>query len=157
MINNWIGIDPDSDKSGVCFVCGKNISVTKYSFSSIVYNLIPQLTKKNNYCIIIEASWKIKHIYNRYRGFSTNIASNIAMKVGRNHAVGEKILECAKANNLIIKEVLPLTKDENAKLSHLMLMQIIQNRGFVPLFKNTNQDERDAISLTLHYMNNLSF
>lgn len=152
MITTWIGIDPDYDKSGICVIKNGEVSVYRWSFAFLIYNALPSLQKRSDYCIFLEAAWKINHVYNRYLGFSNALSSSIGVKIGRNHAVGQKILECAKYNNLFIKEVLPLKKNDNNKLSHVQVLDLIKNKGLQPNFSKTNQDERDAITLTLHYL-----
>lgn len=152
MITTWIGIDPDYDKNGVCVVKNGEVSVYKWSFTFLIYNALPSLQRRDNFCIFLEAAWKINHLYSRHLCFSNALSSSIGIKIGRNHAVGQKILECAKYHNLLIKEVLPLKKKDNSKLSHDQVVELIRNKGLKPTFSKSNQDERDAITLTLHYL-----
>ena len=153
-----IGIDPDLDKSGIAQlrVAEKDLELLSSSFPE----LIDYLQRMADYqhrtagrvVVVVEDSWSISYNWKAKREGSERGMANmlkIAENVGRCHAVGMKIVECARRFGLEVVEQLPLKKiwkGRDGKITHDELS------AFVPgLPSRTNQDERDAALLAWNH------
>ena len=152
-----IGIDPDTDKSGVAQlrVAGREME----AFSNSFPELLDYLQRMAQYqhrtgmkvLVVVEDSWRISHIWKAQRGVSVREIEKmlkIAENVGRCHAVGMNIVECARYYGLEVKEQLPLKKIWKGKDGKITDEEI---KAFMPIQGRTNQEERDAALLAWDY------
>lgn len=153
-----IGIDPDVKKSGVAQLrmAGREVELFSISFPELIDYLQRMADFQHRtgmkVTIVVEDSWRISHIWKAQRGVNVREIEKmlkIAENVGRCHAVGMKIVECARNYGLDVVEQLPLKKiwkGKDGKITHDELS------AFVPgLPSRTNQEERDAMLLAWNH------
>ena len=139
-----IGIDPDVTKSGVAVKSRAEFSLHTLTFFQLFDFLKANRDQVTN--VRIEASWLIKHNWNKKATGSAAINANIGNDAGRNHETGRKIVEMCQYLSIPYIEVKPLKKiwkAKDGKISHEELSRIIA------LPKRTNQEQRDAALLIL--------
>lgn len=139
-----IGIDPDVTKSGVAAKLQSGISLYTLTFFQLFDFLKAHKEQITN--VRIEASWLIKHNWNKKATGTAAINANIGNAAGRNHETGRKIVEMCQYMSIPHQEVMPLKKmwkAKDGKISHEELARIIT------LPKRTNQEQRDAALLIL--------
>lgn len=139
-----IGIDPDVDKSGVAVKVDRTIELYSLRFFSL-FDYLSQ-HKAAISMVRIEASWLIKHNWNKKATGSAAINARIGNNAGSNHETGRKIVEMCQHLSIPYQEVMPLRKSwkgKGGKITHDELARITQ------LPKRTNQEERDACLLIL--------
>lgn len=154
-----IGIDPDVDRSGVCFLnmIDREMTVDSLTFLDILDKLMragklneafPEECRRR-FCVVVEASWKQTHNWHTARGESAAIAAKKGYAVGRNHEVGHKIVEMCEMLGIECVEHAPLKKcwkGKDRKITHSEISQ------FIPGFpKRSNHEERDAALLAWIY------
>lgn len=140
----YVGIDPDTKKSGYAEYCtkqGKLVTVNSYSFFEI-FDIL-ECSREIIKLVRIEAGWiNAKANFHGKYGQSKQAGERIAKNVGSNHETGRKLAEMCEYLNIPYELVKPLgTKAIDA-----------------PLFKKitgwtetTNQDNRDAAMLVFKY------
>ena len=148
-----IGIDPDTDKSGVAQlrVAGREMEAFSNSFPELLDYLqrMAQFQHRTGMkvLVVVEDSWRISHIWKAQRGVSVREIEKmlkIAENVGRCHAVGMNIVECARHYGLEVKEQLPLKKiwkGPDGKITHEEIS------AFIRMGARSNQETRDAALL----------
>lgn len=148
-----IGIDPDTDKSGVAQlrVAGREMEAFSNSFPELLDYLqrMAQFQHRTGMkvLVVVEDSWRISHIWKAQRGASVREIEKmlkIAENVGRCHAVGMNIVECARHYGLEVKEQLPLKKiwkGPDGKITHEEIS------AFIRMGTRSNQETRDAALL----------
>jgi hypothetical protein len=148
-----IGIDPDTDKSGVAQlrVAGREMEAFSNSFPELLDYLqrMAQFQHRTGMkvLVVVEDSWRISHIWKAQRGVSVREIEKmlkIAENVGRCHAVGMNIVECARYYGLEVKEQLPLKKiwkGKDGKITHDEISV------FIRMGARSNQETRDAALL----------
>lgn len=148
-----IGIDPDTDKSGIAQVrvAGREVELFSASFPELLDYLQrmrqKELTEGMRVVVVVEDSWRISHIWKAQRGVSERRIEKmlkIAENVGRCHAVGMNIAECARHYGLDVKEQLPLKKVWKGPDGKITDEEI---KVFIPIKGRTNQETRDAALL----------
>ena len=150
-----IGIDPDTDKSGVAQlkVAGREMEAFSLSFP-VLLDYLQRIRQKElmegvKVLVVVEASWKISTNWHTKRGESVRTVARKGNDAGRCHEVGRKIVECARYYGLDVVEQLPLKKiwkGKDGKITHDELS------AFVPgLPSRTNQEERDAMLLAWNH------
>lgn len=145
-----IGIDPDTDKSGVAqlMVEGREVE----TFSAPFPELIDYLQRMAQYqhrtglrvLVVVEASWRISTNWHTKRGESVRTVARKGNDAGRCHEVGRKIVECARYYGLEVKEQLPLKKmwkGRDGKITHEEISV------FIRMGARSNQETRDAALL----------
>lgn len=148
-----IGIDPDTDKSGVAQlkVAGREMGAFSSSFPELL-DYLQRMRQKElmegvKVLVVVEDSWRISHIWKAQRGVSVREIEKmlkIAENVGRCHAVGMNIVECARYYGLEVKEQLPLKKiwkGNDGKITHEEIS------AFIRMGTRSNQETRDAALL----------
>lgn len=148
-----IGIDPDTDKSGVAQlkVAGREMGIFSSSFPELL-DYLQRMRQKElmegvKVLVVVEDSWRISHIWKAQRGVSVREIEKmlkIAENVGRCHAVGMNIVECARHYGLEVKEQLPLKKiwkGPDGKITHEEIS------AFIRMGTRSNQETRDAALL----------
>lgn len=145
-----IGIDPDTDKSGVAQlrVAGREVEAFSNSFPELLDYLQRMVQFQHRtgmrVMVVVEASWRISTNWHTKRGDNVRTVARKGKDAGRCHEVGRKIVECARYYGLEVKEQLPLKKiwkGKDGKITHEELS------AFVRLNGRTNQETRDAILL----------
>lgn len=143
-----IGIDPDIDKNGVCFLDPKEkkVNATTASFSSLMAFFANQAKcKEIETIVVVEASWM--HNKTNWHLSARDSRSIIAAKgysVGQNHQTGKLICEMARAYGLKVVEHIPLVKCWKGKDRKITDAEI---KAFMPIQGRTNQESRDAALL----------
>ncbi len=134
-----IGIDPDTDKSGVAIWDSETKTfdnITTMRFWDLIEDLetwtIPIM-------LHIEAGWNInKSNWHISENQTKQTGENIAKKVGRNHQVGILLEQYCIKNNIQYRLVNPMGKI-NAKVFKDITKRVWD--------KDTNQEMRDAAML----------
>jgi len=145
-----IGIDPDTDKSGVAqlIVAGREMAVFSLSFPELLDYLQrmrqKELTEGVNVVVVVEASWRISTNWHTKRAESVRVSASKGIDQGRCAEVGRKIAECAKYYGLEVKEQLPLKKIWKGRDGKITDEEI---KAFIPIKGRTNQETRDAALL----------
>jgi hypothetical protein len=145
-----IGIDPDTDKSGVAIVrtAGREVEVLSNSFPELLDFLVTlrqnALLLGVSVVVVVEASWKISTNWHIKRGDNARMIAQKGKDTGRCHEVGRKIVECARYFGLEVIEQLPLKKIWKGKDGKITDEEI---KAFIPIKGRTNQEQRDAALL----------
>lgn len=146
-----IGIDPDVDGSGVGVVdlVTKEVSKTQLRLPE----LVDFLRSQESVMVFVEAGWKNKgnyHLQNKGQWH----ASKIGEGVGRNHEVSMLIGEFCEYYHIPYRHVKPLSKcyrGRDGKITHEELKELVEDRGFRLVPRQTNQETRDAIRIAVVY------
>lgn len=128
----YIGIDPDTEKSGFAIWCPKDKTLELHtkSFAEIVIELELWLVPIE---VVIEAGWlNQKSSWHKSKNMAT--ASKIGKNVGANHQVGKCIAELCIAKSISHRLVKPTAQKKN----HYTFCKITGYKG------RTNQEKRDA-------------
>lgn len=145
-----IGIDPDTDKSGIAQVrvAGREVELFSASFPELLDYLQrmrqKELTEGVKVMVVVEASWRISTNWHTKRAESVRTAARKGKDAGRCHEVGRKIVECARYYGLEVKEQLPLKKiwkGKDGKITHEEIS------AFIRMGTRSNQETRDAALL----------
>ena len=145
-----IGIDPDTDKSGIAQVrvAWREVELFSASFPELLDYLQrmrqKELTEGVKVVVVVEASWLISTNWHTKRADSVRTAARKGKDAGRCHEVGRKIVECARYYGLEVVEQLPLKKIWKGKDGKITDEEI---KAFIPIKGRTNQETRDAALL----------
>lgn len=145
-----IGIDPDTDKSGIAQVrvAGREVELFSASFPPLLEYLqgMADLQKRMGIkvLVVVEAAWKISTNWHTKRGESVRVSASKGIDQGRCAEVGRKIVECARYYGLDVKEQLPLKKIWKGRDGKITDEEI---KAFIPIKGRTNQETRDAALL----------
>ena len=170
MMNNYIGIDPDCEASGIAIIGveGKDIKCMSDRFP-VLLEFIKTTFNIHQTLIIVEAGWlnkksnfrpnfgkklnsdsSYKEIKDSYES-SQRISDRISAKVGANHETGKKIVEMLEYYGFKVELIKPLPKrwkGVGGKITHEEINAILKRNGFDEL-KRTNQDVRDSVLIAL--------
>ena len=146
-----IGIDPDTYKSGVCYL---NLETGKLKlFTATFTELMEYLSKIENtpeVVVVIEGGWLNHGNWHLNKNDYPTIAAKKGYGVGQNHETGRKIAEMSekyyKLNTLIQKPLRKCWKGKDGKITHEELSYIVGNIG-----KQSNQETRDACLISWNY------
>ena len=150
-----IGIDPDSEKSGVCTLnpSTKQMELRCLTFPALINYLLNEqsacVVRGEKIVVVVEAGWLVsKSNFHPYQGLR---AEKIAKNVGANHETGRKIVEMCEWYGINVETTPPYKKGwkgKDRKITHEELAV------FAPLPKSrTNQEERDAALIAWNYAN----
>lgn len=143
-----VAIDPDIDFSGVAVAASRGITVSRKSFP----DLIDYIKSNQPTEVLLEAGWLNKKS-NFHGGKNDLIRQSIARSVGENHAVGKLIAQFCAHLGVHCTLVKPFHKIwKNGKISHEEINTQLVGKGFTPLKRKTNQDERDALLILLMWL-----
>lgn len=154
-----MGIDPDVDKSGCAILNTKlrKISVDILPFPQLLNRIANLASYHRDFydvrtcVVVVEASWMIHGNWHLVDKGRKQYAAATGYKVGRNHQVGQLIVEMCKFYGIPVVEHIPLRKcwlGKDRKITHEELTQ------FCPVEKKrTNQEERDAALLAWSFAN----
>lgn len=138
----FIGIDPDTDKSGVAMFTENNLINEKFQLTNLsFFDLFDfflnccDLTKRleTKLLVVIDAGWLNKsnfHVINSNK----NVNGKIGERVGANHETGKKIVEMCEYLRIEYK----LNKPKKSKVNSEYFAKLTGYKG------RTNQDQRDA-------------
>ena len=138
----FIGIDPDTKKSGVAVyteypLINDIFQLSNLSFFELFVFLLNWLTYANKaeqkILVIIDAGWLNKSNFH-VTGTNKKINGKIGERVGANHETGKKIVEMCEFLNIDHK----LHKPTKSKVNADFFAKITNYKG------RTNQDQRDA-------------
>ena len=140
----YIGIDPDTDRSGVAIFSNNIMQCAALAFADMV-GLLLQMHKEaeqqvDELIVVVEAGWLNKS--NWHITFRDNawLAAAKGIAVGRNQQVGKCLVELLRAENIQVVEQKPLRKVwRKGKISHAELAKLVKLNQ-----KRTNQEMRDA-------------
>lgn len=145
----YIGIDPDTEKSGYALYIAKDkiMDCAAFSFAEL-YGMILAVKEQedlngNDVIVVVEAGWLNKS--NWHITFKDNawLAAAKGIAVGRNQQVGKCLVELLRAENIQVIEQKPLRKIwRKGKISHAELSKLVKLNQ-----KRTNQEMRDAALL----------
>lgn len=143
-----IGIDPDIDRNGVCYLntSTRKVEVCTMDFPHLL-EYLADFQNKADVVVVVEAGWK--NAITNYHGGYGRVAENIARQVGRNQQVGHCIVEMLKHWKIPFVEKAPLRKmwqGKDRKITHEELAQFVKD-----LPSRTNQEGRDACLLAWDY------
>ena len=154
--NHIIGIDPDTNKSGVAYLIKdtRTLEVTDLAFPELLDYLqwVKKESDNNNHAfvVIVEASWHTSNNWHIRKGTRVREAAAIGNRTGRGHEVGRKIIEMCKHYEIDVIEQRPLKKcwkGTDGKITHKELAY------FTGIGGRTNQEKRDAVLLAWNYAN----
>lgn len=150
-----IGIDPDVEKSGVCYLYKptKQVEVKTLAFPELL-EYLSEFEYDCNVVVVIEASWKTKHNWHGKWGDNNRIMAAKGYDVGRNHQTGKLIVEMCRHWKIPVVEKMPLKKiwkGQDGKITHEEMINIFKTNGYTPLIKRSNPEERDAFLISISY------
>lgn len=137
-----IGIDPDTDKSGVAILDGKSLELFNFEFVQLCIFL--QTNKSRIKTVVVEAGYLNKSTWHFPPRCSLSLAAKIGKNVGANHETAKKIVEMLEFLQIKHSTVRP-TK---SKVDNKTFQRIASQRGYV-IPKRTNSEQRDAAALIL--------
>ena len=148
-----IGIDPDCEKSGLAIYLPnvEKILTCCLPFAELIDQVLGWVETYNVECVV-EAGWKNQSNWHIGNNCNKRQAAAIGNAVGRNHETGRKIVEMLRHYGVYVVEQPPYIKTwggQDRKITHKEVVYILENNGIQYLFKQTNQEVRDAILLAL--------
>lgn len=155
MKNKIIGIDPDIDKSGVCYLYTptKQVEVSTMDFPHLL-EYLSTFEADCNVVVVVEASWVTRHNWHGKWGDNNRIMAAKGYDVGRNHELGQLIVQMCKYWKIPVVEKAPLKKmwrGRDGKITHDEMMNIFKTNGYTPMLKRSNQEERDSFLISISY------
>ena len=146
----FIGIDPDTNKSGFAVVNKALAKVVQYEALPF-FKLLSKIQTvhsayKDDMVVIVEAGWK-NDITNFHKA-SGKQGQRIALNVGRNQQVGMLVVEYCKENGIEVIEASPLVKGwkgKDRKITHEELAY------FTGITGKSNQETRDSVLICWYY------
>lgn len=151
-----IAIDPDTEKSGFCYLKMKEhkIEARSVSFPELM-DYLHGLKQKNipgnvSLIVIVEAGWlNKKSNFGGYKRSGTKSAGErIAKNVGANHETGKKIIEMCRHYGIPVEEKRPLKKIWKGPDGKITQEELAY---FTGIDGRMGQDTRDAILLAWDY------
>lgn len=147
-----IGIDPDSEKSGVGAInvpARQVIYMDSLPFPELVDYVVKTYSGQKvagvNVSVMVEAGWLRKSNWHLHRNDTPALAAMKGNSTGRNHETGRKIVEMLRYKGIEVETVLPLRKcwkGKDGKITSEELSYIIGKK-----LPRCNQDVRDAVLL----------
>ncbi len=149
-----IGIDPDTDKSGVALLdtTTRNIIPQVMTFPTLIkyfHNVADTLPRERT-VIVVEASWTTAHNFHLLPTDSKAVAAKKNYHVGCNHQIGKCIVMLAETYGLNVVLQRPLRKLWSGKDRKITHEEIITVTG-ADHIKRTNQEVRDAMLLAWYH------
>jgi hypothetical protein len=134
-----IGIDPDTDKSGVALLWkpAGNLDLRNLRFFQL-YDFLEGMAQSVEK-VVIEAGWLNKSNWHVKTGDRAAYAGQIGQRTGANHETGRKIVEMCEYLSLKVELVKPTKSKVDADLF----------RRLSKYERRTNQEQRDAAMLVL--------
>lgn len=132
-----IGIDPDTEKSGVAFLKGKHLELNNLTFFGLLDYLKICKNESENLKVYIECGFLNggnRHLSNTK---SNAFNSKIGERIGANHETAKKIIEMCEYLKIQFEKVKPT----RTKSTNDFFKQVTGYKG------QTNQEQRDAFFL----------
>lgn len=150
-----IGIDPDIEKSGVCYLYTptRQVEVSSMDFPRLM-EYLSEFEGDCNAVVVVEASWVTRHNWHGKWGDNNRIMAAKGYDVGRNHELGQLIVQMCKYWKIPVVEKAPLKKmwrGRDGKITHDEMMNIFKTNGYTPMLKRSNQEERDSFLISISY------
>lgn len=147
-----IGIDPDTDKSGVALYRSDTQALELHTLA--LFDLLEFVGRTATEAtalgarlsIYVEAGYLIGTVWHASRRDSPAAAAAKGRSVGRNHEAARYIIRGIEHLGLTAHEVKPLRKMGGRKASHRLFCAITGYKG-----SRTNQETRDAGLIAYHY------
>lgn len=140
-----IGIDPDTEKSGVCILDTRD-AITCKLYTLSFFKLFDLLREQQDCIVVVEAGW-LNKVSNYHSSKNIRTSNLISKHVGANHEVGKLIVEMCNYLNIDCCLKKPLRKVwMGGKISHVELTKILPEVG-----SSTNQEQRDAALIAIDY------
>lgn len=142
----YIGIDPDTDKSGVAIWNNENSEVKLMNLElPVLIDTIEEANKfDNDILVVIEKGENNKSIF--HMAITKAVAGAIGVKVGKNFQVTNDIEKFMI--HLGIKYEFFTPNKSTPKYTHKFSKSIFNFKG-----KRTNQEQRDALRCIVKYYN----
>jgi hypothetical protein len=128
----YIGIDPDTEKSGFAIWQNKELFLYNLSFPKVQEFLLENKDKIKK--VVISAGWLNKTNYHAKCSFNKSVNSIIGERVGANHQIGKLIAEYCEHYNITFELSKPKAKKLDAETF----------KNITKFDKRTNQEQRDA-------------
>lgn len=151
--NIFIGVDPDSEKSGVTLLYKEErmLSTCSMSFSKLIYYLEQARSIYHDYhfMVVVEGGWLNEgnwHVHGK--SMTPAKAAAMGRNVGMNHQTGMLIQQMCESMDIVCDVVKPLTKGWKGKDGKITADELEYFTGYS---KRTNQDERDSALLVWNY------
>lgn len=141
-----VGIDPDTNKSGIATYYNGELLVEALAFPALIEKLYILATLPEDVLVVVEAGWLISHHWHTKKGDNQRVTARKGNNAGRNHEVGRKIVEMCEHYGLEVIEQRPLRKcwkGRDGKITHDELNYILKHNNIKEL-KSSNQEKRDA-------------
>lgn len=141
-----VGIDPDTNKSGIATYYNGELLVEALAFPALIEKLYILATLPEDVLVVVEAGWLISHHWHTKKGDNQRVTARKGNSAGRNHEVGRKIVEMCEHYGLEVIEQRPLRKcwkGRDGKITHDELNYILKHNNIEEL-KSSNQEKRDA-------------
>ena len=128
----YIGIDPDTDKSGVAVWNSKEktLEVKTMRFFELMDWLKGSIN--SNCIVIIEAGWLNKKSNFHDRAYQSKAAGeSIAKRVGANHEAGRKIVEMCEYLNIGYQLVIPKVRKTTSEQFEYITGMKVKNQEMI--------------------------
>ncbi|WNH10067.1 hypothetical protein [Thalassobellus suaedae] len=132
-----IGIDPDTEKSGVALKCEGNITLHNWRFFDLYDNLNNLQEDGVKMLVLVEGGWLNKSNWHKKEKGSAAINAKIGSHTGANHETGKKIVEMLEYLKIPHRVIKPTKTKIKAKLFKMITKIDVR----------TNQEQRDAYML----------
>lgn len=132
-----VGIDPDTDKSGVAAWRSYDKSYALHNLKFFELFEYLQNNKAIIRLVVVEAGWLNDSVWHGAGNKRSCVAARIGKNVGCNHETGRKIVEMCEYLKLHYEVVRP----RNSKISHK------EFGALTGIQERTNQEQRDAFML----------
>lgn len=152
-----IGIDPDSEKNGIC--CYDTIDMTLETCALRFPQTIEYiLEKKKQYeglpiLVVVEVGGAMPHNWHLRENFTPGVISQMGSRIGRNYETGVKICEMCEYNGLDVKKIMPIRSSRwggsEKKIKHDEFVELMRRLGINYTNKRENQDVRDSIMIAV--------
>lgn len=148
MKSKVIGIDPDIDKSGVCYLYTptRQVEVQALDFPHLL-EYLSEFESETDVVVVVEAGWR--NAITNFHGVYGKAGQKVALSVGRNQQVGHCIVEMCNFWKIPVVEKAPLRKmwkGTDRKITHEELAAFVSG-----LPSRTNSEMRDACLLSWDY------
>ncbi len=150
MVDVYIGIDPDAEKSGVGVVkrATREVDVKQLAFASLVAFIRLQYHRAEvqgkTIMVIVEGGWLIHGNWHIPFKCSTAKAAAIGRSVGMNHQTGLLLVEILKAEGIPVQVQRPLRKMWQGADGKITSAELAEITGKEKL-PRCNQEGRDAL------------
>lgn len=132
-----IGIDPDTEKSGVATKIGRELILQNLTFFQLFEMLLFYETEEPKPIIYIECGFLNQSNWHKKTNSSASINAKIGERTGANFEVAKKICEMCEYLGLEYMKVKPTRSKVNADFF----------KQITGIEKRTNQEQRDAFML----------